>query len=150
MPFNYCISSLFYSYALQIKLVLKDAFNNLQQEQLNYQFKKKKRINRKDYIGIYKKCKTCSNSLFIKNQTADRMLPAINFRHGLCYHFKVRLHWPCLSGSLVSRRSLNTAHEGNIIKHVLGKLKLLAISTTEKLLSCLDSFTLQTEADAVQ
>lgn len=40
MPFNYCISSLFYSYALQIKLVLKDAFNNLQQEQPNYQLKK--------------------------------------------------------------------------------------------------------------
>lgn len=60
------------------------------------------------------------------------MLPAINFRHGLHYHFKVRFHWPCLSGSLVLR-SLNTAHKGNIIKYVLGKVKLLAIATTEKL-----------------
>lgn len=60
------------------------------------------------------------------------MLPAINFQHGLHYNFKVRFHWPCLSGSLFSRRSLNAAHKGNIIKYVLGKLKLLAITTTEK------------------
>lgn len=60
------------------------------------------------------------------------MLPAINFRHGLHYHFKVRFHWPCLSGSLVLR-SLNTARKGNIIKHVLGKVKSHAIATNEKL-----------------
>lgn len=81
---------------------------------------------------IYKNVKICSNPLFIKNQTAERMIPAINFQHGLHYHFKVRFHWPCLSGSLVLR-SLNTALKGNIIKHVLGKVKSLAIATTEKL-----------------
>lgn len=95
---------------------------------------------------VYKNLKTCSHPLFIKNQTAERMLPAINFEHGLHYHFKVRFHCPCLSGSLVLRRSLNTTCKGNIIKHVVGKLKLLAIATTETLPAWLDLFTFQIEA----
>lgn len=72
------------------------------------------------------------------------MLPAINFRRGSHYHFKVRFPWPCLTGSLVLRRSLSTAH---IIRRALAKLKLLATAQTPPL-ACLDPPTLQSEAGA--